>query len=198
MSYSDTGFRRLVEALTSLDIAFLVGGSMASSIHGVPRATMDIDLLVDLTPEKAAQLAEALASEFYVDAEAVEDALLTGRSFNLIHLASGYKFDLFPLTAEAFLKSEFRRRLFVEADIPGAGVLELPVATAEDTILAKLRWFRSGGEASYRQWDDVLGILCNRGAALDEDYLRRWARHLQLEDLLDRAVSEAPLRRPPL
>lgn len=151
---------------------------------------MDVDLLVDLKPENAELLAEELGSGYYVDVEALKNAVRTGRPFNVIHYASSYKFDLFPLSTEAFLQSEFGRRTVVRTDVTGAGTLELPVATAEDTILAKLNWFRAGGGVSSRQWDDVLGILRVRRGRLDMAYLRHWSQHLHVEHLLEQALAE--------
>jgi hypothetical protein len=191
MVESETGLRRLVDVLNRLGIPFFIGGSLASSIHGVPRATMDVDLVADLRLERIADLAKELGGEFYVDVEALRSALQAGRSFNLIHYASSYKFDIFPLVADRFQQTEFGRREIVHLDWSGTGALEFPVATAEDTMLSKLSWYRAGGEASTRQWDDVVGILRARGTRLDVDYLREWARYLCVEDLFERALSEA-------
>lgn len=188
---SEKGLRRLLDVLNSLRVPFLIGGSLASSIHGVPRATMDVDLVADLRLERIEDLAKELGGEFYVDVEALRSALQAGRSFNLIHYASSYKFDIFPLVADRFQQTEFSRREMVHVDLSGTGALEFPVATAEDTILSKLSWYRAGGEASTRQWDDVLGILRARGTRLEVDYLREWARYLRVEDLFERALSEA-------
>jgi hypothetical protein len=191
MSASQAGLRRLVEVLHELRIPFVIGGSLASSVHGVPRATMDVDLVVDLKVEQVEPLADALCADFYADAAALEQAVRTGRSFNLIHYASSYKFDLFPLGADPFQQAEFRRRVSVKVDLPGSGPLELPVVTAEDSILSKLDGYRRGGEASSRQWEDVLGVMRTSGNALDWEYLHRWSRHLGVEDLLKRAGEEA-------
>jgi hypothetical protein len=198
MSESEAGLRRLIEALNSLGIPFLIGGSLASSVHGVPRATMDVDLVVDLRPEQIAPLAKTLGAEFYADVQALREAVRTGRASNLIHYSSGYKFDFFPLSSDPFHQTEFGRRVMVQIDVPGAGALQLPVATAEDTILSKLNWYRMGEEVSTRQWNDVLGVLRVSGSQLDMDYLRRWSSHLSIEDLLDRALLEASQSRSPL
>jgi hypothetical protein len=98
------------------------------------------------------------------------------------------------LVADRFQQTEFGRREMAHVDLSGTGALEFPLATAEDTILSKLSWYRAGGEASTRQWDDVLGILRARGSRLDFDYLHEWARYLRVEDLMQRAVAEAPDR----
>jgi hypothetical protein len=191
MSAPETGLRRLIAALHNLGIRFLIGGSLASSIHGVPRATMDVDLVLDLKREQIGPLARLLGAEFYADVQALENAIDAGRSFNLIHYASSYKYDIFPLSSDPFHQMEFQRRVVVRIELPEGGALELPVATAEDTVLSKLLWYRSGGEASTRQWDDILGVLRVARDQLDMAYLREWAGRLAVAGLLDRALSEA-------
>ena len=191
MNESDAGLRRLTEALHSLGIRFLIGGSLASSVHGVPRATMDVDLVVDMAPGQIQSLADALNAEFYADRAALEEAFRAGRPFNLIHYASSLKFDLFPLSGDPFHRAEFGRRVVVRRDLPGFGLLELPVATAEDCILSKLEWYRRGGETSGRQWDDVQGVIRTAQGRLDMDYLRHWSSHVGVQDLLERAFGEA-------
>ena len=191
MSAAETGLRRLIDAMQSLNIRFLIGGSLASSIHGVPRATMDVDLVLDLKREQIGPLAKLLGAEFYADVQALENAVETGRSFNLIHYASSYKYDIFPLSSDPFHQTEFQRRVVVRVELPEAGTLELPIATAEDTVLSKLLWYRSGGEASTRQWSDILGVLRVSSDQLDMAYLREWAGRLAVAGLLERALSEA-------
>lgn len=184
------GFSRLLESLEGLGIAYLAGGSLASSIHGIPRTTLDIDLVADIRPNQAQPLADVLGPEFYCDADLVARALETGRAFNIIHIASGYKFDLFPLTADPFLRSEFDRRR-VEATSLFGVPLRLPVAAPEDTILAKLAWYEAGNRISEHQWNDVLGVLAVQKSALDLAYLRRWALHLRVGELLEQAMRES-------
>jgi hypothetical protein len=111
-----------------------------------------------------------------------------GRAFNLIHFASSYKFDIFPLSSDPFQQSQFSRREM--RDIVLGGVkLPVPVATAEDTLLMKVVWYRSGGEASERQWNHVRGIVAVQGQRLDRDYLRQWAEYLKVADLVDAALQ---------
>jgi hypothetical protein len=183
---------RLTEVLSGLGIPFLIGGSLASSIHGIPRTTLDVDLVVELLPRHAEPLAGRLRPEFYTDADMIARALETGRAFNLIHIASGYRFGLFPLSSDAFPQSEFARRR-VEATSPFGAPLQLPVATPEDTVLAKLKWFQAGHEVSERQWNDVRGVLEVQKGRLDLEYVRHWACHLRIEEMLDRALREAGL-----
>lgn len=189
MTSPDTPLRLVIDALNRIGIPFMAGGSLASSIHGVVRATQDIDLVVKLRPPQVDQLVAELGPAFYADAGMIRSALAAGRSFNLIHYATGYKFDLFPLKADAYYELQFHRRV-VEHPVVFDEEFELPVATAEDTILAKLAWYRAGGEVSERQWNDVRGVIHVQRNRLDLNYMRRWAKHLEVEDLLDRVLRQ--------
>jgi hypothetical protein len=173
----------LIEALGRSAIPYMIGGSMASGIHGVYRTSLDVDLVADIHAGQIVGLVRELGSEFYADAGMMRDALESGRSFNLIHFASSYKFDIFPLSNDPFQQSQFSRREMRDIVLGGLS-LGVPVATAEDTLLMKLAWYRSGGEVSERQWNDVRGIVAVQGRRLDREYLRRWAAHLKVSDLL--------------
>ena len=186
------GLRRLIEALHRLDIEYMIVGSLASSIHGVSRATMGIDFVADLSEAKIEKLARELETEFHADAAAMKEAFHAGRAFNLIHYASSYKFDIFPLTTDGFSRVEFARRIRTALPPePPEAALDLLVASEEDTLLNKLRWYRSGGETSERQWNDAVGIVRVRADQLDVQYLKQWAGHLRVEDLLDRLLRDA-------
>jgi hypothetical protein len=179
----------VIDALEKLGVRYLIGGSLASAIYGVPRATMDADLVADLRMENAEPLARALASAFYVDAEMIRDAIRQQRSFNVIHLDTAFKVDVFVRKQRAFDESQLARRIkYVVATDPERTAF---VASAEDTILAKLEWYRLGGETSERQWHDVLGIVKAQGERLDIGYLREWAAQLGVADLLERVLNEA-------
>jgi len=170
-----------------LDVAFVIGGSVASSLHGLPRATQDIDVVADLRPKHVADLVAALADDFYISEEAVLEAIRAGRSFNVIHLASMYKIDVFVAATSRWCRHELSRA--VEFEI--ADGTTLPVVTAEDIVLEKLRWYVLGDRTSDRQWRDVLGVLHVRGAALDVEYMRSWARRLGVEAELTSALGES-------
>jgi hypothetical protein len=179
----------VIDALEKLNVRYLIGGSLASALYGVPRATMDADLVADLRMENAEPLARALASAFYVDAEMIRDAIRQQRSFNVIHLETAFKVDIFVRKQRAFDESQLARRIkYVVATDPERTAF---VASAEDTILAKLEWYRLGGETSERQWRDVLGIIKTQGERLDAAYLRYWAAQLGVADLLERVLNEA-------
>ena len=183
------GFKRILEVLGLLEIPYQVVGSLASSMHGIPRATMDVDLVADLRTDQIDEFAAELKADFYADPEMITEALARGRSFNLIHYASSFKFDVFPLQKDEFSQTQFGRRQFAETKSLGDPI-ECAVATAEDTILNKLRWYRTGGETSERQWNDLRGILQVRGSGLDFAYLNTWAPRIGVADLLERLIHE--------
>jgi len=201
LSDPTVAFACLLAALDRLGVRHVVGGSVASSIRGTGRATMDIDLVAELRPAQAEAFASALRDEFYADAGMIREALDRGVSFNVIHFRSSYKFDLFPVVSD-FERSQLARGAVVEAAPFDAGHLRFRVASAEDIILAKLAWFRKGGCVSARQWNDVLGVVRIQGDRLDPAYLGEWAARLGVKELLDDALRQgstplsAGLRRP--
>ena len=184
------GFSKLLAAFDRLELAYLVGGSVASSIHGISRPTMDVDISLDLQSEQVDDLIAALGPQFYADREMILGALKRRRPFNLIHMPSTFKIDIFPLQPDDYSQVAFSRRRIENSRSFGTEPIECSVATAEDTILRKLEWYRAGGEASTRQWNDLRGILKVSGKSLDRDYLRRWAGILLVDDLLQRLLGE--------
>lgn len=176
--------------LERLGVAYHLGGSLASSIHGLPRATLDADLVAEIRPGQGQGLCELLGAEFYVNAEAIEEAIRRKKSFNAIHLDTMFKVDVFVLGDSPFAQESFARSRPEPFENLGVTVR---VATAEDTVLHKLLWYRKGGEASARQWGDLVGVLKVQGARLDRAYLDRWAHRLALAGLLRRALGQAGL-----
>jgi len=134
---------------------------------------------------------DLLQPAFYADLAAIQTAAASHRSFNLIHLETMLKVDVFVLQLDPFHLMQMRRRVLQPIDREGRTTFY--VASPEDTILAKLQWYRDGGGVSDRQWNDVLGVLKVQGAALDRVYLEEWARELNLTDLLRRALDDAGL-----
>ncbi|MBI2071826.1 MAG: hypothetical protein HYW06_00230 [Gemmatimonadetes bacterium] len=175
-----------------LGIPYFAGGSLASSLHGEPRSTVDVDLVADLRPDHVAPLLAALQSEYYVSEVAVREALRFGTSFNAIHFATAVKVDVYLVAQDPFNAERlaYRQRMQVWADPPA----ELFVDTAEYTVLRKLEWYRRGGEVSERQWRDVLGVLRVKGDSLDQARLNTWAPRLGVADLLAQAREEAQQR----
>ncbi|CAN5777879.1 hypothetical protein BH23GEM3_BH23GEM3_04270 [soil metagenome] len=180
----------LAETLDRLGVPYLVGGSLASSLHGIPRATQDVDLVASLRPEHVAPLVAALEGEFYLDALAIREAVRQQASFNVIHLETMFKADIFVAGDDAVTREEMaRRQRFMIYEEPRR---ELVVASPEDIVIQKLHWFRLGDEASERQWNDALGVIKVQGPQLDRGYLDRIARLMGVEHLLERAWRQTP------
>jgi len=181
--------RQIMAALDRCGIPYAVGGSVASSYHGSPRATNDVDLLAEILPAQAQRFAQELGPDFYADPDMIRDALFNTRSFNVIHLKTTYKFDFFPVSGDPFARQQLARRVAVHSDLLGEP-LDFPIASAEDIILAKLAWFKKGGCVSARQWNDVLGVVRIQGDRLDRAYLGEWAARLGVLELLDDALRQ--------
>ena len=184
------GVTRLVTAaLDALGVPYVIGGSLASIVHGMVRTTMDADIIADLQPGHVAALVAALGDSFYVPDEALlQQAIERRGSFNLIHLGTMFKVDIFLPQARAFDRQQLARR--IGERVASGSDEQLWVLSPEDVILAKLEWFRLGGETSERQWRDVLGVVRAQAAALDVAYLRQSAGPLGVGDLLERALAE--------
>jgi hypothetical protein len=179
----------VTDALEALGVEYAIGGSLASAVHGVLRATMDADLVADLHMEHAEPLAQALGNSFYADVEMMHDAIRRHASFNVIHLETMFKVDVFVAKPRAFDRSQLaRRQLHLLSEDPQ---IHAYVTSAEDIILSKLEWYRMGESVSDRQWRDVLGVLKVQGDRIDHDYLRRMATTLDVTALLERALDEA-------
>ena len=171
--------------LDQLRVEWLTGGSLASSVHGEPRATQDVDMVVALRPRHVKPLWEALRRDYYVDVDEMRAAVRTPSSFNAVHFASAIKVDFFVAGDDPFEAERLANRQRIEMP---AGVLHID--TAEHTVLRKLEWYRRGGEASERQWRDVQAIARIQGDRLDRDRLAFWADRLGVMDLLQRVLME--------
>lgn len=182
----------VVEALEALGIPYLVGGSVASSAYGVARSTLDVDLVADLRQEHVRSLVSRLGETYYLDEGMIREAIRRCSCFNLIHLDTMLKVDIFVLKTRDYDRTAFgNRRRDTLSEAPDARTYYL--ASPEDTILNKLEWYRLGDHVSERQWNDVIGVLKVQHDRLDLPYLRRWAEELGLGDLLERALEEARL-----
>jgi hypothetical protein len=177
---------RVAEALEKVGARYFVGGSLASSIDGEPRATNDVDFVIDMAVGKVREFVDLLGPDFEVDSDMLRGAILRGRSANVFYLPLVLKIDFFGHPHGPYDESEFSRCRQV---VVRAG-RTLMVKAPEDTILRKMLWFREGGEVSERQWRDILGVLRAQQGSLDLKYLHDWAARLSLTDLLKRATSE--------
>jgi hypothetical protein len=162
---------------------------MASSVHGAPRQTRDIDLVVEISQSQARELIRRLADRYYGDEDRAAEAVRRRSAFNLVDLHGGFKLDIFCLGGTAFDRIEFERAVTVDLGEPPE--IRVRVKTVEDTVLRKLLWYREGGGQSDRQWSDVVGMLRVCRATIDRGYLQQWADELQLSELLARAEQES-------
>lgn len=187
---------RLVAGIfEKLQIPYFVVGSLASSFHGIPRATADADLIADIKPKHVSPLLQNLQEEFYIDEERLLKAVQNHSSLNVIHLSTMFKIDIFILKDDPLSQEEMaRREKYQVTDEAGQ---DLYIASAEDTILGKLQWYESAGAVSDRQWADVLGIMRVRSDSLDFDYLREAAGKKNLKDLLEKALNTAEISKNP-
>lgn len=183
--------RQVIAAFDQLGIAYAIGGSFASGFHGEARATRDVDLIAAVTGKQAEPLVAALGDDFYADAVQITTAAINQTSFNVIHRPTLVKVDVFVVWRTEFGRTQLARRRQRQAG--GPDTMEVFVTSPEDTILAKLDWYRKGGGTSDRQWRDVLGVLKVQAGRLDRAYLREWAARLGVADLLRRAVDDAGL-----
>lgn len=177
----------VARALDGLGIMHTIGGSIASSIAGEPRSTLDIDVVAAVRESDVPALAAALLSEFYVEEAALRRAVRDRSSANAIHQATQVKVDIFVAGGTPLDQQQLHRRQAVEV----AEGRTLYVHPPEDILLQKLRWYRKGGAGSERQWRDILGIIRVQGGRLDHAYLRSNAPVLDVSDLLARAFEEA-------
>lgn len=178
---------RVSEILDRLGVRYTIGGSIAASIAGEPRATIDIDIVVALQRADVEPLLEAIRSEFYVAEAALRRAVDSLGTANLIHHDTNIKVDLFIAGGTPLDDQQLARRQRVEVK-PGQ---ILYVHPPEDILLQKLRWYLRGGEVSERQWRDIIGIIRTQGDQLDRAYLSANAPVIDVEALLSRALRDA-------
>lgn len=179
---------QIAQELDRLGISYFVGGSLASSLHGVPRATQDVDIVVDIEIRHIEELVKAFEAEFYIDADMIRDAIQHRSSFNIIHLGTMFKADIFVLNPDEASQEEMKRRKQYQVSDSPRQVLFL--ASAEDVILHKLYWFQLGGGVSERQWNDVLGVMRVQFETLDHYYLENAAQKRGIFELLQKAIKE--------
>ena len=180
---------KVTGTLEKLGVPYFIGGSLASTLYGMVRTTQDSDIIAEMRFEHIQRFADALQDEFFIDNEMIAESVQHNTSFNIIHRETMFKVDVFIPHPSPFLQSQLGRvqrlTFSLETDISAN------FASAEDTILSKLEWYKLGGEVSDRQWRDVLGVLKTRSGELDLAYLRKWAKELKVESTLERAIGEA-------
>ena len=178
----------VTDVLDSLEIPYVIGGSVASIFHGMVRTTMDADILANIETKHVAPFVTAMQNQFYIDEQSLIQAIERRSSVNLIHLQTMFKVDIFVPKERPFDQQQLVRRISERFKADSDKTIWL--LSAEDVILAKLDWFRPGGEVSERQWRDILGILKTQQDTVDIAYLQKWSKELQVQDLLERALVE--------
>lgn len=179
----------VIGVFEKLNIPYVIGGSFASGIYGIPRMTNDADILADIKLNDTQGLIDLLKDNFYIDNNMIQNAINRRSSFNIIHFESMFKIDIFLPKRNPFSDSEFKRRrhekLVEEIED------KVYITSPEDIILTKLDWFRKGGEVSDRQYKDVLGVIKIQKNVLDWNYLEYWAKELNVIDLLERVKKDS-------
>ena len=181
----------VIACFEKLGIVYYIGGSVASSAYGIARATMDVDLVANIEISQIDSLVKALKTDYYIDAEMIREAIHRGASFNLIHLGTMIKIDVFIAKDQPYDSKALARRHLDSLDEESSRQFYL--SSAEDIILSKLQWYKISGEVSQQQWKDVLGVLKIQADKLDLSYLKHWASKLNLSDLLNRSFDDAGL-----
>jgi len=177
---------QVLQVLEEKGIRYMMTGSIVSSLQGEPRSTHDMDMVVEIQEEHANELVEAFpAPDYYLEKDSILDAIRSRSSFNLIDVKCGDKVDFWILTDEPFDQSRFSRRC--TETFSG---LRMQVSTPEDTILAKLWWAKLSG-GSEKQFTDALSVYEVQSGKLDQDYLERWAKELEVQSLWERLGEEA-------
>ncbi|MFH1196089.1 MAG: hypothetical protein V1720_10265 [bacterium] len=178
----------IIKLFEELKIGYYIGGSVASSVYGLPRTTLDADLVTDLNIHHVKILTEKLSNDYYVDEKMITEALKRRSSFNLIHLESMTKVDVFILKENEYGLKSFGRKKAKYLDESNS--LQVYLCSPEDIILSKLEWYKAGDRISERQWLDVLGVIKVQGDSLDIEYLGHWAKELDVFDLLQEVFNQ--------
>ncbi|HLL79641.1 MAG TPA: hypothetical protein VKT25_09085 [Ktedonobacteraceae bacterium] len=187
-----TSLLPVVHAFEELAIDYYVGGSVASLAYGVYRTTADVDIVAEIRQEHIPMLVELLKRDFYIDADMIKDAIRHRSEFNLLHLQTMFKVDVF-LQKKRLYDLEVRSRVQPGKLSETQDDYQFFMESPEDVVLTKLEWYKMGGGVSDRQWGDIVNIMTALGPTLEQDYLHHWASVLGVGDLLERALSEAGL-----
>jgi hypothetical protein len=183
---TEEALQALVAVFQNMKIPYRIVGSVASSTQGMMRSTLDIDMVAKVEAQHISQLALQLQNEYHLDEELAIEAVKKGSSFNLIHLATMIKIDIFILGKRPYDVVSFERERLENLD-----GLTLSFKTPEDVILGKLEWFVQTDKTSERQWSDIVGLMKVQAGALDMDYMQTWAGELGISELLGQALKDA-------
>lgn len=179
----------IIDCFDELNIQYQIGGSIASSAYGVGRTTVDVDLAACIKNEHITHLVTQLQKDYFIQEGAIRDAIKHANSFNIIHLETMFKIDVFVSKQRRFDREALsrRRKEFLDEE----QTFNFYLSSPEDTVLYKLEWYKIGGSVSDRQWKDLVGVLKVQKHHLDKDYLLKWATDLQIFDLLKKAFEDS-------
>ena len=180
----------LITAFEHFGVAYYIGGSVASSVHGKRRATQDVDIVANIQRQHIQPLVKMLATDYYIDADMIREAIGHQSSFNVLHNDTGVKVDIFVLKSSPLSQQELQR---AREEVIEPGSRPFYFASPEDVILHKLSWWKMGGGISTRQWNDLLEVIKRQAPTLDTIYLRRAAPQMGVADLLEQAYIDAGL-----
>jgi len=179
----------VINIFEKLSIPYYIGGSIASSIYGIARATMDIDIVAKIEIHHIPGLKQHLKNDYYIDEDMIMEAIRNKSSFNLIHLETVLKIDVFIYKDESYQRHALQRKL--KDTLEDNSDTSFFFSSPEDIIINKLIWYKMGGEVSDRQWLDVIGVIKVQGDSLDKNYLKDWSQKLQILKLLNKAFNES-------
>ena len=182
--------RPVIKTLERLSIPYYIGGSIASSFFGIARATMDVDIIADIKENQIRNLKKSLEKDYYIDENMIREAIQKTSSFNIIHLATIIKIDIFIPKKDSFQYQVFKRK--INDNFEDNGLKEkFYFSSAEDIIIFKLQWYELGGGISERQWNDIIGVIKVQNKNLDTDYLKFWSNKFGLNNFLKKAFADA-------
>jgi len=176
--------RPVIKAFEKLVIPYYIGGSIASSLYGIARATMDVDVIADISQSHITDFVNMLSKSYYIEEEPIREAI------NLIHLDTMIKIDVFTHKRDPFNRAAIDRKL-KDFLVDGDKESDYYFASPEDIILNKLRWYEMSDRVSERQWLDIIGVIKVQGDSLNNEYLIKWSKFLDVSKLLKDAFSEA-------
>ena len=189
----DKALEPLLKVFNELNISFYICGSLASSAFGISRTTQDIEMVSNISKDSVNILFERLKKDYFIDSEMILTAIDTQASFNLIHLETMLKIDIFIHKDEIYHQTAFNRIQKNRLE-QNDNSIQLFISSPEDVIISKLIRYKAGNEISERQWLDILGVIKVQKEKLDKEYLRHWSGELGVYQLLTKAFTDCDLK----
>lgn len=178
----------VIQALNKIKVPYYIGGSVASSAYGAFRATRDVDIVSNLKIEDVDSFVDALKNDYYADRDMIIDAIRERSSFNLIHLKTMFKIDIFILKERLFDEEALMRKR--EDTLSEDSSFKLFISSPEDVILSKLEWYKVGNYSSERQIEDIKNVFLVQAKNLDIVYVKKWAEILGVKEILEKISKE--------